>query len=374
MGEYVFNDVIKSKSGEYFLRTANSIYQHRVISSFFRNGTLLDSQFVEHDQQISEDLLLKTTRSFHEEKKSEVGSLLELSDQLKESQQAESKNLLGLAFMKKGMFDEAISEFEDAIVLEPEKSVVYNNLGKAYISVGRLEEAIDVLEKAIILSPNFADLHNNLGRAYLRKSQCRNAVASFKKSIAINTYYPDAFYNLGLAYVLNAHTREDFELSVDCYSKVMSCMEKATRINPNFNNEHFAEGEKYLKEEKFELALQAFQKGYDMVSGSGHIDMAFILDFYLKVIHSGNRMKSSVIWKHIRRLEGLLKKYPSYADLYNHLGVAYVIMSKFLNNKAVNLFNKAMEINPHFEKAKRNKRLAEYDHKGIQLLFDAILK
>ena len=372
MGEFVFNDVIRSKSGEYFLRTANSIYQHRVISSFFRNGTLLDSQHQDYDQNITEEALLDVTKNFHQEKKSEVRSLLELSEQLKNTKQPETKNLLGLAFMKKGMFHEAINEFEEAIALDRDQAITYNNLGKAYIAVDRLEESVDVLEKAILLSPEFADLHNNLGRAYLKKRQCKNAVGAFEKAIEINTYYPNAYYNLGMAYVLNAHTREDFNLSIDCYSKVMEYMEKAAKINPNYKNEHYDRAEEFLRKDEYEKAYAEFQKGYALIQPS--TDMSFILDFYLRVIHKGKLLKSSVIWKHIRKLEEMTKKFPNYADLYNHLGVAYVIMGKFLNNKAISLFNKAMEINPNFEKAKKNKRLAEYDHKGIQLLFDAILK
>jgi len=372
MGEFVFNDVIRSKSGEYFLRTANSIYKHQVISSFFRNGTLLDSQFQSYEENIAEKDLLQTTRGFHQEKKSEVRSLLELAEQLKESRQAETKNLLGLAFSKKGMFGEAIAEFEDAIVLDSKQSIVYNNLAKAYISENRLDEAIDVLEKAIRISPNFADLHNNLGRSYLKKLHCKKAVGSFEKAIAINTYYPNAIYNLGIALILNAHTREDFNLSVDCYDKAMGYLEKAARINPNYKNEHFERGEEFLRKSNYEGAYKEFEKGYSLISEP--TDLSFILDFYLRVIHKGKTLKSSVIGKHIKRLEEMVKKYPNYADLYNHLGVAYVIMSKFHNNKAIGLFNKAMQINPNFEKAKKNKRLAEYDHKGIQLLFDAILK
>lgn len=372
MAEFVFNDVIRSKNGEYFLRTANSIYQHRVISSFFRNGTLLESQDRGYDNNISEEALLDITRNFHEEKRAEVRSLLELAEKLKDSKQPETKNLLGLAFMKKGMFDEAIAEFEGAISLNPEQSIIYNNLGKAYIEVGRIDDAVRVLEKAIMLTPEFADLHNNLGRAYLKRFQCKKAVSQFKKAIAINTYYPDAFYNLGLAYILNAHTREDFQLAVDCYQKVMECMDKAARINPNYKNEHYDKGEEFLRKNDYEKAYDEYDRGYLKISYNR--DLAFIIDFYLRVIHSGKKLKSGMIWRHIRKLEEMLKKYPNYADLYNHLGVAYVIMSKFLNNKAITLFDKAMEINPNFEKAKKNKRLAEYDHKGIQLLFDAILK
>ncbi|RMD99598.1 MAG: tetratricopeptide repeat protein [Calditrichaeota bacterium] len=372
MGDFVFNDVIRTNRGEYFLRTANSIYQHRIISSFFRNGTLIDSQSQEYDPNLSEDTLLNATRSFHEEKKSEIRSLLELAESLKDSEQAETKNLLGLALMRKGMYEEAISELEDAIVISPKNSTIYNNLGKAYLGVNKVDEAITVLEKAIELSPDFADYHNNLGLAYLKKDQCRKAVEQFEQATNINAYYADAFYNLALAYVRNAYTREAFSLSVNCYAKVMEYMEKALKINPNFKNEDFDRGEELLRKEEYEQAFEAFQKAKEHKSLSP--DLSFVLDFYLRVVHNGNRIKSSVIWRHIRHLEDLLKKYPNYADLYNHLGVAYVIMSKFVNNKAIQQFNKAMEINPNFERAKKNKRLAEYDHKGIQLLFDAIMK
>lgn len=372
MADFVFNDVIKSKSGEYFLKTANSMHQSRIISSFFRNGTLINSQFQSYDDGISDERLLEATRSFHEEKKAEVQSLLELSEKLRESDQGEMKNLLGLAFLRKGMYDEAIAEFEDAIVLNPKNSIVYNNLGKAYLGVKKYDEAIGVLEEAISLSPRFADFHNNLGLAYLHKSQCKKAVERFKKATEQNPYYADAYFNLGLAYVMNAHTREDFELSVDCYAKVMENMEKAAKINPNYKTDLFDRASELLRNEEYLKAYEAFTQVKDAAGTA--MDLSFILDFYLRVINNGKRVKSATIWRHIRHLEELVKKYPNYADLYNHLGVAYVIMSKYVNNKAIQLFNKAMEINPNFERAKKNKRLAEYDHKGMQLLFEAILK
>ena len=149
-------------------------------------------------------------------------------------------------------------------------------------------------------------------------------------------------------------------------------MEKAARINPNYHNENYTKGEEYLRRNDYERAYFEFEKGHTKTTQSA--DLSFILDFYLRVIHKGKDLKNAVILRHINKLEEMMKKYPSYADLYNHLGVAYIIMSKFHNNQAIGLFNKAMDINPNFEKAKKNKRLAEYDHKGIQLLFDAILK
>jgi len=372
MGDFVFKDIIRSKNGEYLLQTANSVYQHRIVSSFFKNGSLIDSKQKEYDENIGDDALLSITRSFHEEAKEEVQALLQMVEKLADSEHAETKNLLGLAFFRKGMYDEAINQFEDAIVISPDNSVIYDNLGRAYLSTGKVDEAIAVLERAIELSPNFADFHNDLGLAYLEKQQCKKAVEQFEKAIDINAYYADAYYNLAIAYILNAHSREDFSLSVNIYSKVMENIEKAARINPNLNNEYSQKGRDFLRSENYENAIAAFEKAKSAQASSP--DTSFILDFYLQVIADGTAMKSSTIWRHIRQLEELVKKYPNYADLYNDLGVAYVVMSKHVNGKAIEYFKKSMELNPNFERAKKNKRLAEYDSKGMQLLFDAILK
>ena len=333
MGDFIFNDVIRSKdSGEYFLKTANSEYESRIISSFFRNGTLIDTQFKDYENGLNEEQLLSETRGFHEEKKIEVQSLLVLSEKLRESEQAPTKNLLGMAFLRRGMYEEAIIEFEEAAVLDKDNAVIYNNLGRAYLEVERVDEAAKVLKLAIKLSPGFADLHNNLGLAYLKKEQCKNAVDCFDRAVEINTYYAEAFYNLAIAYVLNAHKREDFNLSVNCYSNVMDYMEKAIKINPSYRNEHFDRGEALLRNKEYEQAFVAFEKGKRYITPP--TDFAFILDFYLRIMHNEKKIKSSMIWRHIRKIEENLKKYPNYADLYNHLGVAYVILSKYINNKA----------------------------------------
>jgi tetratricopeptide (TPR) repeat protein len=372
MGDFVFNDVVRTKKGEYFLKTANSKYQSQIISSFFRNGTLIASHQHEYDNKISDEALLARTREFHEQKKGEIQMLLKLAERLRESEHAQTKNLLGQAFFQKGMYEEAISEFEEAVILSPKTSGFYNNLGLAYLAVNKYDEAIAVLERAIGLNSEYADFQNNLGVAYLKKEQCKKAVEQFQHAIAINPYYAEAHFNMALALVLNAITKEDFSLSINCQQRVVEYLEKAAKINPAYNNEHVTSGQDFLKRNQYENAYEAFSEGQRSISRPA--DLAFIVDFYLQVIYNSKKLNSAAIWKHIRQLQGVLEKYPNRADLYNHLGVAYVIMSKFVNHKAIQQFQKALQINPTFERAKRNQRLAEFDHKGIQLLFDAILK
>ncbi len=372
MGDFVFNDVVRAKKGEYFLKTANSNYQNQIICSFFRNGALIASHHQDYEPKLSEEALLARTREFHEQKKSEIQTLLKLAEKLKDSDNAETKNLLGRAFLKKGLYEEAINEFEEAIILDPRISGLYNNLGIAYTAVGRHDEAIAVLEQAISLKPERADYHNNLGAAYLKKEQCKKAVEQFQRALNINPYYAEACFNLALALVLNGVTKEDFHLSVNGHQRVIEHLEKAAKINPNYRNEQISRGEEFLRRNEYDKAYEAFVQGQR--SASRPADLGFVIDFYLQVLYNTKKLNSAAIWRHIRQLQDTIDKHPNYADLYNHLGVAYVVMSKFVNNKAVQQFEKAQQINPAFDRAKRNQKLAEYDHKGIQLLFDAILK
>ncbi len=372
MADFLFNDVIRSSKSEFFLKTSTNENDRQIVSAFFRNGTLLETRKRDFNPEWPVEKLRLRTRQFHEEKKSEIHMLLQLSERLRDSDQAELKSLLGQAFVRRGMYEEAVIEFEEAIVLNPKISVVYNNLGRAYTALHRYDDAIAVLEQAIAMSPGFADFHNNLGLAYLRKEYCRKAVDQFLRAADANPYYADAYYNLALAYLLNTVTKEDFALSVNSLQKIFDNLEKAIKINPAYRSDEEAHGEELLKRKKYEEAYKALESGAGKIAKP--TDVSFIMDFYLRAIYNSKKLTSRQIWRHIRQLQEFIEKYPNYADLYNHLGVAYVILSKYVNNKAIQHFDKAIQHNPAFERAKRNKRLAEYDNKGMQLLFDAILK
>ncbi len=68
----------------------------------------------------------------------------------------------------------------------------------------------------------------------------------------------------------------------------------------------------------------------------------------------------------------LLKKYPSHADIYKDLGLAYCMLRNYINEKAINSFQRALEINPEFEKAQRNFKLSSYERTGSEIFLKAI--
>ncbi len=76
-------------------------------------------------------------------------------DTLYEKENKHIFNELGIELRKRGMFQEAISNYLKAIAIDPNDEVLYYNLGRAFYEAGRDEEAIAQLNQALLLKPDF---------------------------------------------------------------------------------------------------------------------------------------------------------------------------------------------------------------------------
>src|SRR5208337_643687 len=106
-------------------------------------------------------------------------------------------NNLGSALGMKGRYAEAITEFEKALELDPQYHTTDANLGRAQLAVGRPDDAIASFQKGVQYYPESADLHNYLGLALSRKGRIDEAQAEFAKALEINPGLADAHNNLG---------------------------------------------------------------------------------------------------------------------------------------------------------------------------------
>ena len=75
---------------------------------------------------------------------------------------------LGAAEFQSGETDAGVSEFQEALRLNPHSFNVHNNLGIMYLVLGRPEEAIAQFDYALEIEPTHADVHTNLGVALER--------------------------------------------------------------------------------------------------------------------------------------------------------------------------------------------------------------
>lgn len=73
----------------------------------------------------------------------------------------------GVALVKEGQLEQAISEFSQAIELNPSNASVYNNRGSVYAEKGQYDLSIADFKKVVELSAD--PLLINLAKGYIKK-------------------------------------------------------------------------------------------------------------------------------------------------------------------------------------------------------------
>ncbi|MDP2689457.1 MAG: tetratricopeptide repeat protein [Deltaproteobacteria bacterium] len=121
----------------------------------------------------------------------------------------------GFALSEKGLYEEAVREYEAVFALIPEGGSeyikpggIYLNLGVVYYNTGKPGKAAAAFEKAIPLLENsgvLRNLHARMGRIYLDKGMAEEAIPHLEE--AVSGGQPDAgLYNmLGIAYGQGGH-------------------------------------------------------------------------------------------------------------------------------------------------------------------------
>jgi len=135
------------------------------------------------------------------------------------------QNLGNLLLDTPGRINDAISEFEEALRLEPNIPEVHNSLGSAFMSVGRLPEATAEFETAVRLKPDYPDAHNSLGSALAQTpGRTADGIAEFRTALRLRPDFATAHYNLGSALMDVPGRRQD----------AIAEFEKALQIQPDF--------------------------------------------------------------------------------------------------------------------------------------------
>lgn len=127
-------------------------------------------------------------------------SLLVLNISSVFAQTAEEYLSNGNDSFKRGHFDQAISEYTQAIDIDPNLEKAFNNRGVAYAQEGSLQRAIDDFTLAIAINLKDAEAYNNRGHAYDKMGNLTQAIADYTSAIANNAFYVKAYNNRALAF------------------------------------------------------------------------------------------------------------------------------------------------------------------------------
>ncbi|MCJ7833334.1 MAG: tetratricopeptide repeat protein [Deltaproteobacteria bacterium] len=102
--------------------------------------------------------------------------------------------------IREGKFDDAVDQFEKALLIKPQEAYVVRDLGQAFFIKGDREKAIQKLGQASILDPRDANTAFFLGRAFQEKGENLLALENFQRALKLGSEGEDLYYYLGMVY------------------------------------------------------------------------------------------------------------------------------------------------------------------------------
>jgi tetratricopeptide (TPR) repeat protein len=155
----------------------------------------------------------------------------------------------GVAYAHKGDYDRAILNYGEAIRLNPNHADAFSNRGVAYARKGDYDEAIQNYDQAIRLNPKHASALYDRGNAYRRKGDYDRAIENYDEAIRLNPNHANAFSNRGVAY----GRKGDYDRAIENY-------DEAIRLNPNYINAFYNRGNAYRRKRDYNRAVQDYDQ------------------------------------------------------------------------------------------------------------------
>ncbi len=162
-------------------------------------------------------------------------------------------NNLGTALLKTGRVDEAVSQFDKALEIQPGYAVAHNNLGNAFLRLGRAADSYAHLQKALEFDPNNAEAHNNMGNTLVQMGRADDAAAHYRKAVEIDPSYVEAHNNLGA-----------LSLQTGRFDESIAHLQKALTINPDNADAHNNLANTLLRMGQIDDALVHYNKALEL--------------------------------------------------------------------------------------------------------------
>jgi len=169
---------------------------------------------------------------------------------------------LGIIAQQRGQPLKAVMRFRQALVLEPGFGPAHLLLGSSLLELKRNAEALRELERAVKLMPQEPQAYLQLAKAYEASENWIAAVEQLQKLAELAPEQPEYAYQLGRAWM---------KLTGWSYQQI-------SKLDPHSARLQQALGQEYAVQEKYDLALSAFQKAaeYDPKLPEIHLAVALL--------------------------------------------------------------------------------------------------
>jgi len=179
--------------------------------------------------------------------------------------------LKGSNFFEKGQYEEAISAFKEATVLNATQWGYYFNLGLALKKMGEREASIEAFQEALKLNQKSYSCYNELGEALAKNGEYEKAKTFYLKASELSPDDPDAFYNLGVVSTNLGNTEEAFKFFL-----------RAVGIQDDYAEAYYQIGTIYINKAQTAEAIKNLEKFMELAPEHPNAKIAKQLLEYLK--------------------------------------------------------------------------------------------
>jgi len=155
---------------------------------------------------------------------------------------------LGEALRLQERFAESLEEVRETLRLAPSSAPAHTDLG-FLLDLQRNDEAISEYQAALKLDPDYLEAHNYLAIALARQGKIPEAVEQFQQVTRIDPDSVLGYYNLGIAL---ADMEKDDESA--------EAFRQAVRVNPNHFNARYNIADLFRLEGKFDESVKQFRE------------------------------------------------------------------------------------------------------------------
>ncbi|MBU2568101.1 MAG: DUF2723 domain-containing protein [Elusimicrobia bacterium] len=129
----------------------------------------------------------------------------------------------GFLLYNRKLYNEAIEQFWESIIIEPQNIKGWTDLGSVYYTIGDYPRAIQLYKYALSMYPDNDEVYYNLGRVYEKIGSKAIAIENYTRAININPRCVKSYNNLGVIYY-----------NKGMYEKALSYWKSAIDIAPDF--------------------------------------------------------------------------------------------------------------------------------------------
>lgn len=238
--------------------------------------------------------------------------------------------LLLATYVRNGLWADDVTLWKDAVEKSPQKARPYNMLGIAYYKKDLLDEAIREYKNAIRLKPDYFDAHNNLGLAYLKQGRAEEGTRELKAA------YAKGHYDLGLRYIAQRRLEEairEFRVAIEGM--------------PHYVEAHIKLGLIFGEKGQFEEAVKEFQTAIRLKPEDGQVY------YYLgRAYGELGRLDEA-----LGEIETAARLMPEDAETHYNLGVIYRLQGRW--EEARDRFRMASQLDPNYKEVIKNLETGE---------------